>query len=318
MLELSHYGNSPTAHIANDDDYGDDSIHHWIIIIVIEAMIILAVTLRFTTRMLQLRAYASVLMMIMKTCWGWYRHKDDEYDSDYDGEEEEEYGRSTVGPSMKVLHDVVYLASSSLSSKTPSCWQWWWWQGSMIWPQRAFLKTQTILVPKVQFPEEIADIQKISRIRIQNHLIGTQRYTKVGIHRGIQRYAAYTQRSGMVCTNTHMADTQRWGMPWHTQRGHLWHGIHTEVRYAMAYTERWGMQDNWWRHHVRPTGIRHVPKYFHCAPSRHRGGSIQVGMVGGWEGIMFLVGMKLGIGGWKYWFFKLATWVEMLILRFFS
>ena len=80
----------------------------------------------------------------------------------------------------------------------------------MIWPQRAFFKNSTHFGAKVQFPEEIADIQKNSRIGIQNHLIGTQRYTKViGIHRGIQRYAAYTQRSGMVCTNTHMADTQR-------------------------------------------------------------------------------------------------------------
>ena len=35
------------------------------------------------------------------------------------GEEEEEYGRSTVGPSMKVFRGVVYLACSPLSSTTP-------------------------------------------------------------------------------------------------------------------------------------------------------------------------------------------------------
>ena len=87
-----------------------------IVVVITEAMVILGVTLRFTTKMLGL-----VCM-----CLGDDDNDDDGVGMDMmmicDGadleEEEKDDGKRTVRPPMKVLCDVVYQASSCCSLKT--------------------------------------------------------------------------------------------------------------------------------------------------------------------------------------------------------
>ena len=89
-----------------------------IVVVITEAMIILGVTLRFTTKMLRLVCMClsydddddgddGVGMDMMMICDG----------ADLE-EEEKDDGKRTVRPPMKVLCDVVYRASSCCSLKT--------------------------------------------------------------------------------------------------------------------------------------------------------------------------------------------------------